>query len=64
MPPAAPFCAENSQRDTLIVGLICCGVALPLKIVVEELLGQGNEPEVRASRCFKIGIANERRLLR
>lgn len=30
---------------TIIVGLILVGVALPFKIVVEEIMAQGNEPE-------------------
>lgn len=43
--PPPPSHAEDNAFHTFLLGLILAGVAIPFKVVVEELLSQANEPE-------------------
>lgn len=43
--PLPQFPDEDNGLHSIIVGLILVAVALPFKVIVEEILAQGNEPE-------------------
>ena len=47
------FPDEASPRDKLIVGAICCAVALPFTLVLAEMFAKACEPEFPGARTHR-----------